>query len=88
MLRWTIIFTSACVGVLALAFGLIWLADGFVDLGLSLNGKIALAIGITATAGLGFALMALVFYSERSGADDAVHDAHDLDPHKPPGPQR
>jgi hypothetical protein len=32
----------------------------------------AMALGVICTAGLGFGLMALVFYSNRSGADDAV----------------
>lgn len=32
----------------------------------------AMFVGILGTAGLGFALMSLVFYSARSGADEAV----------------
>ena len=40
------------------------------SLDLSLNGYIALTLGIIGTSALGSALMALVFFSDRSGADD------------------
>ena len=42
----------------------------FDSLDLSINGYIALTLGIVATAALGSALMALVFFSDRSGIDD------------------
>jgi hypothetical protein len=40
------------------------------SLDLSINGYIALTLGIVGTAALGSALMALVFFSDRSGIDD------------------
>jgi len=43
---------------------------GLDSLDLSVNGYIALTLGIVGTAALGSALMALVFFSDRSGADD------------------
>ena len=87
MVKWAVLFLSACLGLLALVFGGIWAFEGFARMGLSLNGMIALAIGIVATSGLGFGLMALVFYSERSGVDEEVHSGTHLES-DPEAPER
>lgn len=47
-----------------------WIAFGFGSLGLVATATFAVIIGITLTIGLGIGLMALVFYSDRSGQDD------------------
>ena len=43
--------------------------------GLGAGGSFALVFGIVASLGLGIGLMALVFYSNRSARDEAVHFA-------------
>ncbi|MFZ0694598.1 MAG: hypothetical protein WAN51_10695 [Alphaproteobacteria bacterium] len=53
---------------------------GFDSLDLSVNGYIALTLGIVGTAALGSALMALVFFSDRSGIDDASAASKRRDP--------
>jgi hypothetical protein len=55
----------------------LWAFNGFHGLGLDLDATIALTLGTIGTAALGVALMALVFYSDRSGRDQDVHDVHD-----------
>jgi len=68
--HWIIRFSIACiVGIVAIA-GICWAAVGSLDLD---PGIIApLILGITFTVALGVGLMALVFYSNRSGQDDGV----------------
>ena len=56
--------------VLSLAGIGVYAYFGFDSLDLSVNGYIALTLGIIGTAALGSALMALVFFSDRSGIDD------------------
>ena len=43
------------------------------DVEMSLHGHIAMALGIFFTYGVGAGLMALLFFSNRNGHDDAVH---------------
>ena len=73
-LSWAVRFAIVCsVGIMA-AFALCWIAFGF---GTLLGPKLAFAyfLGVTFTVGVGVGLMTLVFYSNRSGQDDAVQDA-------------
>lgn len=66
--RW---IAQAVAGTVALILALIlfaWLIGAFE--GMSAQGGIALVIGIAAATGLGVGLMALVFYSSRSGDDE------------------
>jgi predicted phage tail protein len=44
------------------------------DTTMSANGIIALVVGVGLSLALGIGLMALVFYSSRSGHDDSVRD--------------
>ena len=53
-------------GVVAYA----WVQMG--DVSLSWHGIVALVLGVLVSLGLGIGLMALVFYSSRSGHDDDV----------------
>ncbi len=62
-------FAAICAAVLVLALVAAWLSGLAGGLGLDGNGVVALGIGITLTCGLGVGLMALVFYSDRSGND-------------------
>jgi len=63
-------FSLTCLaGVIAIVT-LAWIVFGFGSLGLDPTATVAAVLGISATAGLGIGLMALVFYSNRSGRDD------------------
>jgi len=48
----------------------VWSGAG--DTGMSVHGYIAMALGVVATLALGGGLMALVFFSNRRGYDDAA----------------
>ena len=62
-------FSAACLGLIALVLLVIWIMGGFENVHLSLAGWIAYVLGVVLTSVLGVALMALVFYSDRSGRD-------------------
>jgi hypothetical protein len=64
-------FMAACLGLVALVLLVIWISGGFEDVRLSPAGWTAYALGVVLTSVLGTALMALVFYSDRSGQDEA-----------------
>lgn len=68
-MRWAGVFGSASVAFIAAVVAIVWIMDGFA--GLSLHGTVALVIGTVLSAVLGVVLMGLVFFSARSGADDA-----------------
>ena len=68
-------FVTICIGVFAAVVLALVLLVSFVDLGLSGHGITALFIGALVTTGLGMALMALVFVSDRDGRDARVHAA-------------
>lgn len=68
-------FAAACVAGIAVLLCIIWVAGGFEHVGLDANVSIALVLGILFSSLLGIALMALIFYSDRSGRDDAAYGA-------------
>jgi hypothetical protein len=79
-MRWIIWFILICLGVVVLfllgAWGLGWLDA----LGNNPNIAIAAGLGILISSALGAGLMALIFYSNRSGADDvAAQSQRDLE---------
>lgn len=74
-MSWLTKFVLICVGALFAVLALVWLFNGLNGLGLSTHGVIALVLGITISMGLGVGLMALVFYSNRSGQDVVVDGA-------------
>jgi hypothetical protein len=68
--RWIVRFSIACVaGIVGIA-AICWLAGGSLGIDPGLIGP--LILGITFTVSLGVGLMALVFYSSRSGQDEVV----------------
>lgn len=71
-MRWIMWFILICLGVVVLfmlaAWGLGWLDA----LGNNPNIAIAAGLGILISSALGAGLMALIFYSDRSGADEAA----------------
>jgi hypothetical protein len=72
-MKWIVTFSALCLGMTALILGLLWGMSGFQDIGLQGRGLVALVAGVFLSSALGAGLMALVFYSGRSGQDDAVY---------------
>jgi hypothetical protein len=70
-MRWVVIFSGVCASVFALAYSLMWGAGVFSDLGL--RGTVAAVLATFLTTLIGVGLMALTFYSNRSGHDSTVH---------------
>ena len=72
MRRWTIAISggaaAAIVAVVVVVAAVNWTSVG--DSGISLNGWIALTLGVLATLAVGIGLMALVFISSRGGYDE------------------
>ncbi|MFV3077956.1 hypothetical protein [Niveispirillum fermenti] len=81
--RWMLI---CLLVLLLLAAGAgIWawnVAGGGGDAGISLHGFIALVLGVIGSLAVGGGLMALAFFSNRSGHDKAVHE--ETSRHLPP----
>lgn len=78
-LRWIVGFVVMCSVLLGAALFVIWAASGFGDLGVSGHGLVALILGIVLTSALGIVLMALSFYSDRSGSDRRLARRRDTD---------
>jgi hypothetical protein len=70
MKRWILTFTVASIVMIAVVYLILWAFNGFHGPGLGLNGTIAITLGTVCASALGVALMALVFYSDRSGRDE------------------
>ena len=66
-------FVPACVAGIAAVLLVIWLAGGFQRTALDANITLALVLGILFSSLLGIGLMALIFYSNRSGQDDEAY---------------
>jgi hypothetical protein len=71
-MRWLAIFIAVNLVLCAATLGALW---AFTDLFaghsvMSIHGWIAMGLGVVFTSGLGVGLMALVFYSDRSHADE------------------
>jgi hypothetical protein len=71
-MRWIVGFVAGCSVLISIALLILWALTGFADLGVTGHGLVALILGIVFTTALGIGLMALSFYSDRSGQRDAV----------------
>jgi hypothetical protein len=71
-LPWVARFSILCAVAVAAIVAICWVVFGFGSLGLDPTAMVAAILGITLTVGLGIGLMALVFYSNRSGQDDVA----------------
>jgi hypothetical protein len=71
--RWTISFAITSIAGIAVVLFAVWAMDGFENLGLDTAGTVAVIAGILFTSGLGVALMALIFYSDRSNVDEEAY---------------
>jgi hypothetical protein len=78
-MRRVILFVVGCNAVLAAALAVAWAAGAFAYLGV--NGGIATAIvvGLIVASEVTIGLMALVFYSDKSGQDEAAYHVHRVD---------
>ena len=74
-IRWAVTFVAASLGGIAAVLLVLWGLNGFHSLGIGATGTIALVLGIVFTSGLGVALMALMFYSDRSNIDEDAYRA-------------
>ncbi|HZB93869.1 MAG TPA: hypothetical protein VE397_20640 [Stellaceae bacterium] len=67
----TLAFIGAAIILALVAVGVYtWRSLGPVEMGA--NGYVAMILGVIGTVGLGVGLMALVFFSHRTGYDDEV----------------
>jgi len=73
-LPWPVRFAAGCTAAVVAIVALCWIVFGFGSLGLDPTATFAAVLGIALAIGLGVGLMTLVFYSNRSGQDDAVRD--------------
>jgi uncharacterized membrane protein len=69
-MKWALTFAVSCLGAIAAILALVWMLNGFSTGGISTHGIVAIVLGVTLTVLLAVALMALVFYSNRSGQDE------------------
>ena len=74
-MRSMISFGVPSLAGIAVVLFVLWAANGFHGPGIGTAGTVALVLGILVTSGLGVGLMALVFYSDRSHADDDAYRA-------------
>ncbi|MES1152410.1 MAG: hypothetical protein ABUL54_10975, partial [Dongia sp.] len=66
-------FAGLAWALIALGLVVFWAFGGFRSMGLSIAGVVALILGILATCALAIGLMALVFYSDVSNADEEAY---------------
>jgi amino acid transporter len=82
---WKLLRFAALVWAgIALCLLVFWAFGGFHHMGLSIAGAIALILGILFTCALAIGLMALVFYSDASNADE---EAYRFKAAPPPSPK-
>ena len=73
-------YSAACLGFIASVLFIVWAMGAFEGGDLSVHGWIALTLGTVLTSVLAVVLMALVFYSDRSGRDESAGGGeHKLD---------
>jgi ABC-type proline/glycine betaine transport system permease subunit len=75
MTLWIWRFALAGVAFVVLAVLVFWAIGGLGELRVSSKGLVELTLGFLFTAGLAIGLMALVFFSDRSGRDDETNRA-------------
>lgn len=76
-MKWIATYSLASVGAILAILVLLWAVNGFSTGGLSGHGIAAVVLGVTFSVLLAVGLMALVFYSNRSGQDDEAHHPDD-----------
>jgi len=69
-MKWIINYSLLCISAVVVVLAAGWASNGFTTGGLSGHGIVAIVLGVTFSVLLAVALMALVFYSNRSGHDE------------------
>ncbi len=69
-MRRMILYLVGCVAVIAVGLAIFAWAGGFATTGMTTSGIIAMIAGVVLSFALAIGLMALVFYSNRSGRDE------------------
>jgi hypothetical protein len=69
-MKWILTYSLACSGAIGAVLVLAWIFGGFDTDGVSTHGIIAIVLGTTFTVLVAVGLMALIFYSNRSGQDE------------------
>jgi len=79
-----LIIAASVLAIGAISFWGLTVLVSIQGVELSIHGKIAMAIGILFTLGMGIGLMSLVFYSNKHGHDESVyHSADQVDGDEP-----
>lgn len=71
--RWFLIFGGICAAAIAVVLAILAAFGGLAESDLPGPGIAAMVLGIVVTCGLGIGLMALIFYSARTGQDETVY---------------
>jgi len=69
-MKWILTYSLACSGAIGAVLILAWAFGGIDAEGISTHGIIAIILGTVFTVLVAVGLMALIFYSNRSGQDD------------------
>jgi hypothetical protein len=69
-MKWILTYSLACSGAIGAVLVLAWALGGIDTEGISTHGIIAIVLGTMFTVLVAVGLMALIFYSNRSGQDD------------------
>jgi asparagine N-glycosylation enzyme membrane subunit Stt3 len=69
---WALRYSVASVAGIVALVAIAWVVFGFHSLGLDTKATIAVILGVVGTIGLAVGLMALTFYSDRSGRDQMI----------------
>ncbi len=72
-----LIIAVSVLAVAAISFWGLTVLISIQGVELSIHGKIAMAIGVVFTFGIGIGLMSLVFYSNKHGHDATVYHSTD-----------
>ncbi|WP_340117861.1 hypothetical protein [Pelagibius sp. 7325] len=75
--RWLMAYCGTCGFLIAVALLALWAGNGFHGLGISGHGVVAVMLGVVVSVALAIGLMALVFFSDRSGYDDTLYHLQD-----------
>ena len=75
-MKWSLTYSLACSGAIGALLAIAGLFGGFDTEGVSTHGIIAIVLGTMFTVLVGVGLMALIFYSNRSGRDETVGGEH------------
>jgi hypothetical protein len=71
--RWFTIFGAVCAAAIAVVLAILGAFGGLAESDLPGPGIAVMVLGIVVTCGLGIGLMALIFYSARTGQDETVY---------------